>query len=92
MTERGDKAEKSMPTNATETRDWHAIMLDVLKGHEVRLGTYVPDNVLRPLIDGAHADPYRRGEARRDDRARSGADGTAVGHERSDRAPMARER
>lgn len=39
-----------------ETRQWHAIVLDVLKHHEVRLVTYVPDNVLRPLIAAAHAD------------------------------------
>ncbi|MGH7153207.1 MAG: thiamine pyrophosphate-binding protein [Acetobacteraceae bacterium] len=41
-----------------ETRPWHEIVIDVLKRHEVRLVTYVPDNVLRPLIDAAHADPY----------------------------------
>ena len=34
------------------------IVLDVLKRHDVRLVTYVPDNVLRPLIEGAHADPF----------------------------------
>ena len=37
---------------------WHAITLSVLKRHDVRLVTYVPDNVLRPLIAGAHADPF----------------------------------
>lgn len=41
-----------------ETRPWHEIVVDVLKRHEVRLVTYVPDNVLRPLIDAAHADPF----------------------------------
>lgn len=41
-----------------ETRLWHGIVLDVLKRHEVRLVTYVPDNVLRPLIEGAHSDPF----------------------------------
>lgn len=41
-----------------ETRPWHEIVIDVLKRHEVRLVTYVPDNALRPLIDAAHADPY----------------------------------
>jgi sulfopyruvate decarboxylase alpha subunit len=41
-----------------EARPWHEIIVDVLKRHEVRLVTYVPDNVLRPLIDAAHADPF----------------------------------
>jgi len=37
---------------------WHGIVLNVFKRHHVRLVTYVPDNVLRPLIEGAHADPF----------------------------------
>jgi sulfopyruvate decarboxylase alpha subunit len=37
---------------------WHAITQTVLKRHNVRLVTYVPDNVLRPLIAGVHADPF----------------------------------
>ncbi|MEJ0016320.1 MAG: decarboxylase [Acetobacteraceae bacterium] len=37
---------------------WHGIVRNVLKRHEVKLITYVPDNVLRPLIEGIHADPY----------------------------------
>jgi len=37
---------------------WHAITQAVLKRHDVRLVTYVPDNVLRPLIAGVHADPF----------------------------------
>ncbi|HSU04432.1 MAG TPA: thiamine pyrophosphate-binding protein [Acetobacteraceae bacterium] len=43
---------------AEATRAWHEIVVDVLKRHEVRLVTYVPDNVLRPLIDAVHADPF----------------------------------
>ena len=39
-------------------RSWHEIVRDVLKRHDVRLVTYVPDNVLRPLIDAVHADPF----------------------------------
>ena len=35
---------------------WHEIVRDVLKRHEVKLVAYVPDNVLRPLIDAVHAD------------------------------------
>lgn len=44
----------------TETPDatWDTITRAVLKRHKVDLVTYVPDNVLRPLIDGVHADPY----------------------------------
>jgi sulfopyruvate decarboxylase alpha subunit len=37
---------------------WHEIVRDVLKRHQVQLVTYVPDNVLRPLIDAVHADPF----------------------------------
>ena len=35
---------------AAEERAWYEIVRDVLKRHEVKLVTYVPDNVLRPLI------------------------------------------
>lgn len=41
---------------ATET--WYEITVKVLKKHKVDLVTYVPDNVLRPLIELIHADPY----------------------------------
>jgi sulfopyruvate decarboxylase alpha subunit len=37
---------------------WYEIMAGVLKQHKVDLVTYVPDNVLRPLIELVHADPY----------------------------------
>jgi len=39
-------------------RAWHEIIKDVLKENNVRLATYVPDNVLSPLIRGLHADPF----------------------------------
>ena len=41
-----------------ESRAWHQITVDVLKRHKVDLVTYVPDNVLRPLIDAVHADDF----------------------------------
>ena len=41
-----------------DTRPWHEIVKDTLKRHEVRLVTYVPDNVLRPLIDAVTEDDY----------------------------------
>lgn len=37
---------------------WHEIVIDALKANDVKLVTYIPDNVLRPLIEGIHADPY----------------------------------
>jgi sulfopyruvate decarboxylase alpha subunit len=37
---------------------WHGIVLDVLKRHDVRLVTYVPDNVLRPVIEAVHNDGF----------------------------------
>lgn len=39
-------------------RTWHEIVHEVLKQNQVRLVTYVPDNVLRPLIDRVRADSY----------------------------------
>jgi sulfopyruvate decarboxylase TPP-binding subunit len=49
--------------------NWSQTFLDTLKGNDVRLVTYVPDNVLRPLIAGATADNYFRtvGATREDD-------------------------
>jgi len=41
-----------------DTRAWHEIVRDTLKRHRVSLVPYVPDNVLRPLIDAVHADPF----------------------------------
>jgi sulfopyruvate decarboxylase alpha subunit len=37
---------------------WSEILLETLKENDVRLVTYVPDNVLTPLIKGAAADNY----------------------------------
>jgi sulfopyruvate decarboxylase alpha subunit len=39
-------------------RPWHEIVRDVLKDNDVRLVTYVPDNVLSPLIRALHDDPH----------------------------------
>lgn len=47
-----------MPLDEPAPRTWHEIVRDTLKAHDVRLVTYVPDNVLRPLIEGIHADPF----------------------------------
>ncbi len=43
--------------DAAQSRPWYAVLLAVLKAHQVRLFTYVPDRVLTPLIKAAHADP-----------------------------------
>ncbi|WP_207538647.1 decarboxylase [Sabulicella rubraurantiaca] len=37
---------------------WHEVITEVLRRNEVSLVTYVPDNVLRPLIGAIEADPY----------------------------------
>src|SRR6266576_4278718 len=37
---------------------WSELFLQTLKDNDVRLVTYVPDNVLTPLIGGAAADNY----------------------------------
>ena len=45
---------------ATPTTDatWHGAVIRALKDNEVRIVVYVPDNVLRPLIDAVHSDPF----------------------------------
>ena len=42
------------------SRTWHERIVEVLKANEVRLVTYIPDNVLSPLIRAVHADSYFR--------------------------------
>src|SRR3954465_9685447 len=37
---------------------WQNQIIHALKANQVRLVTYIPDNVLRPLIDAVHADPW----------------------------------
>ena len=37
---------------------WHEIVCDTLKANSVPLVIYVPDNVLKPLINAVHADSY----------------------------------
>ena len=44
------------PAGAPPT--WHATLRQAFKDNQVRMAVYVPDNVLRPLIEGIHADPY----------------------------------
>lgn len=50
-----------MPATAAASdaeRPWHEIVHATLKANKVQLITYVPDNVLRPLLESLHADPY----------------------------------
>jgi len=42
------------------SRSWHERVVGVLKANEIRLVTYIPDNVLSPLIKALHDDPYFR--------------------------------
>ena len=37
---------------------WHQSVVKALKANEVRLVTYIPDNVLSPLIQAVHDDPW----------------------------------
>ena len=37
---------------------WYELVAAALKRHKVDLVTYVPDNVLRPLLEVVHNDPY----------------------------------
>jgi sulfopyruvate decarboxylase alpha subunit len=37
---------------------WHEAVIAALKDNDVRFIVYVPDNVLRPLIEAVHADAY----------------------------------
>jgi sulfopyruvate decarboxylase alpha subunit len=37
---------------------WHESVVKALKANEVRLVTYIPDNVLSPLIRAVHGDRY----------------------------------
>ena len=43
---------------ASAERAWHEIVCDTLKANSVPLVVYVPDNVLKPLINAVHADSY----------------------------------
>src|SRR5690348_3550841 len=47
-----------MQNEAAAPRAWHEVVVSVLKANEVRLIPYVPDNVLKPLINAIHADPF----------------------------------
>ncbi len=41
-----------------ENSNWYDIVIRVLKANQVKLVAYVPDNVLKPLIERLHADDY----------------------------------
>jgi sulfopyruvate decarboxylase alpha subunit len=47
-----------MTSAAEAAPTWHGILRQAFKDHGVRLVPYVPDNVLRPLLAGIHADPH----------------------------------
>jgi sulfopyruvate decarboxylase alpha subunit len=39
---------------------WHSLIIKALKANDVRLVTYIPDNVLSPLISALHEDSWFR--------------------------------
>jgi len=49
-------ADAPSPIKADAT--WHEAVIRALKDNDVRLVVYVPDNVLRPLIDAVSADDF----------------------------------
>lgn len=54
MLDTGEKGAGQGP----EAMAWHETLIAKLKACGVRLVTYVPDTVLRPLIEGLEADPW----------------------------------
>lgn len=41
-----------------QARTWSGVLHKVLVANDIRLVTYVPDNVLRPLLAAIHDDPF----------------------------------
>ena len=58
MAKDGPQPSAEATRSADTPASWHEIVIATLKAHEVRLVTYVPDNVLTPLIAAVHADDY----------------------------------
>ena len=46
------------PEAPAASAPWYRLAIDVFKAHDIRLVTYVPDNVLRPLVEAIEADPF----------------------------------
>ena len=46
------------PPPAKTDATWHDAVIRALKDNDVRIVVYVPDNVLRPLIEAVHSDSY----------------------------------
>jgi len=44
--------------NAAKPEAWHEAIVRAFKDNDVKIVVYVPDNVLRPLIDAVTNDPY----------------------------------
>ena len=47
-----------VPSTAQADASWHEAVIRAFKANDVRIVVYVPDNVLRPLIEAVHADDY----------------------------------
>ena len=46
------------PAQLEADATWHEAVVRALKDNDVRIVVYVPDNVLKPLINAVHADGY----------------------------------
>jgi sulfopyruvate decarboxylase alpha subunit len=47
-----------MAATASADLSWHEAVIRALKDNDVKLVVYVPDNVLKPLINAVHTDDY----------------------------------
>lgn len=47
-----------MEEQSRSEQTWYGIVRQVLKANDVRLAVYVPDNVLSPLLNAVHEDPF----------------------------------
>src|SRR5262245_33495103 len=54
----GAEQRMAQPEATRADATWHEAVIRALKDNNVRLVVYVPDNVLRPLIEAVHNDEF----------------------------------
>src|SRR5579872_2259176 len=58
MATAGGQTSPKALSDMAPTKAWHEVVLQTLKGNDIRLVPYVPDRVLTTLIKEIHADPF----------------------------------